>query len=125
MSKIFFKVPLTCTPAGPGTPCSPGTPGNPCKTEGEVKELLPLREGSMIFLQRLSLHRALSLLGAPSRTRQSRIQMQYPNAQFSWATSLQNPLINPAHKLLPGKLCLANPTVLFSATKAQNYRLGA
>lgn len=117
MSKICFKVPLTCTPGGPGTPCSPGTPDNPCKREGEVKELFPLRK--VWFLQRLSLHRALSLLGAPTRTKESRIQMQYPNAQFSWATWLQNPLINPAHKLLPAKLCLANPIVLFSGTKAQ------
>lgn len=82
-------------------------------------------EKEVWFLQRLSLHRALSLLGAPSKTRESRIQMQYPNAQLSWATSLQNPLKKPAHKLLPAKLCPINPTVLFSATKAQNYRLGA
>lgn len=59
-SKIFFKVPLTCSPAGPGTPCSPGTPGNPYKTEGEIKELLPLREGSVIFKQAVTAQDSVS-----------------------------------------------------------------
>lgn len=69
--------PLTCPPAGPGTPCSPGTPGNPCKNRGRGEEaegncsllllsrricfsFLPLREERVVFTEAVTAQDSVS-----------------------------------------------------------------